>query len=117
MLHHDYVEISQQEAARLFGQQFAENLFTLRPGLWQGPISSGYGTHLVRIVEYVPERVPQFAEVADHVRQEFKDSQRRKANDEAIKNLKTRYRIEIDAEAMKRGGSQAGYTETFGDAS
>jgi len=107
MLHHDYVEISQQQATRLFGRQFAENLFTFRPGPWQGPIRSGYGIHLVRILEYVPARMPEFAEVVDRVRQDYKDRQRRKANDEAIKNLKARYRIVIDTKAVKRGGSQA----------
>lgn len=117
MLHHDYVEISQQEAARLFGRQFAEDLFKLRPGSWQGPIRSGYGIHLVRVKEYVPARVPNFSEVKDRVHQEYMDRQRRKTNEEALRDLKTRYRIEVDAEAVKQGGSQAGYTGKLGDTS
>jgi hypothetical protein len=117
MLNHDYVEISQQEAARLFGGQFAENLFKLRPGSWQGPIRSGYGIHLARVKEYVPARVPSFSEVKDRVHQDYMDRQRRKTNEEALRDLKTRYRIEVDAEAVKQGGSQAGYTGKLGDTS
>jgi hypothetical protein len=117
MLHYDYVEISQQEVARLFGQRFAENLLALRPGPWRGPIRSGYGIHLVRILDYVPAQMPQFAEVADRVRQEFMDTQRRNANEEAITSLKARYRIVIDQKALKKEGLQAATIETSKDSS
>lgn len=117
MLHHDYVEITQQEAARLFGRRFAEDLFASNPGPWQGPLRSGYGIHLVRIVEFVPARMPEFSEVEDRVRQEFMDIQRRKANQEAIKSLKARYRIVIDREALKEEGLQAAALETSRDSS
>lgn len=117
MLHYDYVEVSQQEAMRLFGTRFADELFALRPGSWQGPIRSGYGIHLVRISEYVPERMPEFSEVVERVRQEYLDRQRRKANEDAIKSLKARYKIEIDVEAMKREGAQTTSLESSGDAS
>jgi parvulin-like peptidyl-prolyl isomerase len=117
MLHHDYVEISQQETTRLFGRQFAENLFALKPGPWQGPLRSGYGIHLIRIVDFVPERMPELEEVADRVRQEYTDAQRRKANQEAITSLKARYRIVIDQKAFKKEGHQGITLETSKDSS
>ena len=117
MLHRDYVEISQQEASRLFGREFAESVFALRPGSWQGPIRSGYGIHLVRVSAYVPARMPEFAEVEERVRLEYMESQRRKANEAAIEGLKARYRITVDLEAAKRAGSAATPRTPAGDAS
>ncbi len=96
MLNLDYVRVSKQETARLFGKTFAEDLFALRPGPWQGPIQSGYGIHLVRLVEHIPARLPEFSEVAGRVRQEFVNNQRRKANKETIQALKDRYKIVIE---------------------
>jgi len=99
MLNLDYVRVSKQETARLFGKPFAEDLFALRPGPWQAPIQSGYGIHLVRLVEYIPARLSEFSEVAERVRQEYTAVQRRKANEKAIQALKDRYKIVIDANA------------------
>ncbi len=96
MLNLDYVRVSKQETTRLFGKTFAEDLFVLRPGPWQGPIQSGYGIHLVRLVEHLPARLPEFSEVAERVHQEFVNNQRRKANKETIKALKDRYKIVIE---------------------
>jgi peptidyl-prolyl cis-trans isomerase C len=96
MLNLDYVRVSKQETARLFGKTFAEDLFALRPGPWQGPIQSGYGIHLVRLVEHIPARLPEFSEVAGRVRQEFVNNQRRKANKDTIQTLKDRYKIVIE---------------------
>lgn len=96
MLNLDYVRVSKQETARLFGKSFAEDLFALKPGPWQGPIQSGYGVHLVRLVEHIPARLPEFSEVAGRVRQEYIIDQRRKANKETVRALKDRYKIVIE---------------------
>ena len=117
MLGHNYFEMSQVEATRLFGIQFAEELFALRPGPWQGPIRSLYGIHLVHVKDYVPARVTNFSEVKDSVRWEYIDRQLREANEVAFKDLKSRYRIEVDEEAVKRFSPQTGYNGTSGDAS
>lgn len=100
MLHHDYVEISRPEAARLFGKTFADDLFGLKPGPWQGPIRSGYGVHIVRVLDSVPSRLPDFAEVEERVRQAYMDTQRRKINEAAIRELKARYGIAVDKKAV-----------------
>lgn len=106
MLNHAYAEITQQETAKLFGKTFAEELFTLASGSWQGPIRSGYGIHLVRLVDHTPSRIPEFSEVASQVREEYINVQRQKANEEAISALKDRYEIVVDVDALKRKGSQ-----------
>lgn len=117
MLQHDYVEITRQEASRLFGSSFADDLFALRSGPWQGPIRSGYGIHLVRVGAYIPAHMPEFTEVKDRVRQEYIDIQRRKSNDKAIKDLKARYRIVIEEDSLKEAGIQATSLAQSGDTS
>ena len=58
-----YADSSQEQVAKVFGSQFAESIFTLKSGAWQGPIESGLGWHLVRIEALTPGRVPAFEEV------------------------------------------------------
>jgi len=96
MLNYDYAQLTQIETGKLFGKQFAAHLFDLQPGVWQGPVQSGYGIHLVRVVDVLPARVPAFSEVADQVREQYAAFQRQKTNDAAMKQLKERYEIIID---------------------
>jgi peptidyl-prolyl cis-trans isomerase C len=96
MLNYDYAQVTQQEAAKLFGQYFAEQLFDLQPGKWQGPIRSGYGIHLVRLVDVIPARTPDFTEVVKQVSEQYAAYQRQKMNDAAMKQLRNRYEIIID---------------------
>lgn len=46
-----------------FGKAFADRVFTLEPGTWQGPIESPFGLHLVRIEERREEHLPELDEV------------------------------------------------------
>ncbi len=107
MLHHDYRQISRLEAARLFGREFADELFEIKPGRWHGPIRSGYGIHLVRIQDSIPARMPDLVEIEDRLRQDYMNSQRRKINEAAVNELKARYKIVIDKESMNQQNRQA----------
>jgi parvulin-like peptidyl-prolyl isomerase len=51
-------------SAKEFGPTFAQGLFGLKAGSWQGPIESGYGWHLVWIESIIPQRVPDLEEVS-----------------------------------------------------
>ena len=42
-----YADRSPEQLAKDFGSQFAQAVFKLKPGSWQGPVESGYGWHLV----------------------------------------------------------------------
>jgi hypothetical protein len=46
-----------------FGKGFADRVFALEPGAWQGPIASPFGLHLVRVEEKHDERLPELDEV------------------------------------------------------
>jgi len=42
-----YGDRTLEQLAKEFGPAFAQGLFQLQPGSWQGPIAAGYGWHLV----------------------------------------------------------------------
>jgi len=87
---------SPYEIARLFGQQFAEDVFQLGAEGWQGPLESGYGLHLVRVSEKVAARMPELVTVIDKVRADWVLEQRQKANSEIYRRFKQRYEIVVE---------------------
>jgi PPIC-type PPIASE domain len=57
MFQDSYGDRSPEELIKLFGLSFAQELFKLKAGSWQGPIESGYGWHLIFIDSITPRRV------------------------------------------------------------
>jgi hypothetical protein len=102
MLQHAYRDLSEQGVARSFGTRFATSLFEVEPGEWQGPIGSGLGLHLVRVTGVVEGRVPDLSEVRDDVLRDYGFDARERANQALYDNLRLRYEIEIDDEAIRK---------------
>ncbi len=80
---------------RIFGSEFAKQLFTLPTKEWVGPIKSGFGFHLVYIFQIMPGSAPSLAEVRKAVEGEWLAEQREIANERFFKILHDRYTIEI----------------------
>ena len=99
MMQYDYPRRSQAEVAQHMGREFAKALFELQPGEWQGPIRSGYGVHLVRISALEESVVPEFAQVADRVRDDLQRQRREAANEAFYEGLKQRYEIVVEEPA------------------
>lgn len=95
MLESDFEALTERQVARLFGNEFAREVFQLTPGKWAGPIESGYGLHLVRILDTEPARLPEFEEVRRQVTNQYLDDLRRRTNEEVYERLKSRYEIII----------------------
>lgn len=93
MLQSSYVDRSQREIGELFGREFAAALVALPEGTWQGPIRSAYGWHLVRIDARRPPRQREFESVADQVAADYRQDERRRANEELYASLRTRYQV------------------------
>ena len=89
----------QAGVAARFGRKFTAALQAIEPGRWDGPVSSGYGLHLVIIDEYVPSRAPTLEEVQRSVRHDWHSHQREKAVDRLYERLSTRYRIKVEPSA------------------
>lgn len=45
-----------------FGEGFFERITKIQPGAWAGPVKSGYGVHLVHILDSLPARTPPLGE-------------------------------------------------------
>lgn len=96
MLEYDFDHETPFEVERLFGNVFAKQLFTLETNIWQGPIKSGYGLHLVRISEKINSQMPELASVIDKVRTDLMFEQREKMNKEIYERFKERYEIVVE---------------------
>ena len=96
MMGYDFVQDTSLEVVRLFGSSFTERLFTLETDTWQGPIESGYGIHLVRVIKRIDSRMPEFESVIEQVRTDWIFEEREKANKEIYERLKERYEIVVE---------------------
>ncbi|MCP4072172.1 MAG: peptidyl-prolyl cis-trans isomerase, partial [Hyphomicrobiales bacterium] len=83
------------EIARVFGHEFTKELFDLPTKEWAGPVKSGFGFHLVYIVQLIPGSAPSLTEVRKAVEGEWLAEQRKIANQRFFKILQDRYTVEI----------------------
>lgn len=97
----------QSEIARRFGRPFAEALSRVQPGTWAGPLTSGYGLHLVYVRERRKGRVPRLDEVRPAVERDWIAEKRREIEAERFERLRARYQVEIEWPAAARGAARA----------
>lgn len=100
MLSYEYRANSLQEVTREFGGRFAEALFELEPGGWQGPVPSSYGLHLVIVTEVEESSLPDLDEVTGYVLADYQREVRERAQEEVLAGLMERYEVEIDETAI-----------------
>lgn len=87
---------TEHDVARLFGAGFAKDIFELPAGAWQGPVSSGYGLHLVRINSITAAIQPELNEVRGKVRSEWLAEKRRLVDESFYQGLRQRYEIVVE---------------------
>jgi peptidyl-prolyl cis-trans isomerase C len=112
-----YSDRTPEQVLKLFGPNFAQELFRLKPGSWQGPVRSGYGWHLAWIDEIVPGRIPDLAEVEPDVKAAWLEDQRDAIRDKAFEAMRARYTVVLppldapsasDAAALARAATISG---------
>ncbi|HWW01943.1 MAG TPA: peptidylprolyl isomerase [Candidatus Acidoferrum sp.] len=86
----------EQTVAGQFGKDFAQAVFRLRPGAWQGPIESGYGLHLVRVSELKAPKQREFTEVKAQVLERWRDQRQREDNEKYFAGLLRKYDVVVD---------------------
>ena len=90
---------SARTLARHFGPALARTLFELQPGSgWRGPYRSGFGAHLVRVVEEQPGRVPAFEEVRGQVEAAVRAELEEELGDEAVRRVVAGYAVRLERE-------------------
>jgi hypothetical protein len=93
MLDYEYTLASQDDIKRRFGEGFAHQLVTVTPGDWAGPLTSGYGGHLVLITELKPGRMPGLAEVKKAVQREWLLARKEELKQDTFRKLLENYEV------------------------
>lgn len=96
MLQAHYPDRSEQQIARFFGSGFAESVMGLSPGIWHGPVYSGYGVHLVYVHAHDAAPPPDFESVRERVREDWLAGERKALDEKFQEELLGRYRIVIE---------------------
>jgi parvulin-like peptidyl-prolyl isomerase len=98
MLETSYAGQSEREVSAAFGELFAEAVVRLPVGEWQGPVSSGYGLHLVKVVEREESRIPEWREVAGRVIGDMEFEAKASAKDQLYQEIAQNYEVFLDGE-------------------
>jgi peptidyl-prolyl cis-trans isomerase C len=102
-----YGDRAPDQLAKEFGPVFAEGLFKLKPGSWQGPIESGYGWHLIWIESIVPGRVPNFEEVEPDVKTAWLADQKAEQWRKAYAQMRAKYEVLVPKPPEEPASAQA----------
>lgn len=87
---------TEREIERVLGSQFLRSLNDIPAGSWQGPISSGFGLHLVRVDERIEGEAPKLNEVRDQVVRDWESKKRIQTNEAFYENLRKRYTVKVE---------------------
>ena len=98
MLETSYAGQNEREVSAAFGEVFAEAVVRLPVGEWQGPVSSGYGLHLVKVVEREESRVPEWREVAGRVIGDMEFEAKASSKDQLYQEIAQNYEVFLDSE-------------------
>ena len=85
--------------SRQFGSIFTEEIMRLPVGVWSGPVKSGYGFHLVHVIEKTSARTPSLEEVRDRVAREWMAKRRQEVKEQTYEKLRRQYTVSIDSGA------------------
>ena len=97
-----YGDRSPEQLAKEFGPKFADAIFKLKPGSWQGPVESGYGWHLVFVDSFTSGRIPAFEEVEPDVKTAWLADQRERAWHKAYEAMRAKYTVFLPATSKKQ---------------
>ena len=92
----EIIDADMQSVAGQFGREFADAVFALKPGAWNGPIESGYGLHLVRVSEVKPAKRRAFSEVKTQVLEYWREQRQRQDNEKYFASLLKKYDVAVD---------------------
>jgi parvulin-like peptidyl-prolyl isomerase len=96
LLERDHAGVDGQAVTSLFGGEFAEKVFALETGKWQGPVPSGYGYHLVFVRERQSAQLLPFDEVRAQVQEEWHRLQQAKAGEQFFAGLLKKYDVVVE---------------------
>ena len=92
----DFRDVTKAEIAQTFDETFADSIDRSGSGRWEGPVTSAYGAHLVRVSERVEARERPFEDVREAARREWLHARKVAANDALYERLRSRYVIRVE---------------------
>jgi hypothetical protein len=92
----DFHDETEQSISGAFGAGFARAVFSLKPGVWSGPIESGYGLHLVRVSTLQEVRLRPFSEMRERVVEEWRREEEKSAKERYLAELRKKYDLVAD---------------------
>lgn len=99
MVDHVFAGATDSDLAQTFGGPFVDAVSALPAGEWEGPVASGYGLHLVQVVERIASRLPEWQQVRERVLEDMRYEARRAAEDQFFQEVASGYRVSYDARA------------------
>ena len=88
--------MTEQEIRSTFGDEFAGAVVDLEMGDWQGPVSSGYGLHIVKVTRRQDSRIPDPKEVAARIVGDMEYEARTAAKEQLYQEIAQNYQIMLD---------------------
>lgn len=92
-----FAKRTEKDIEAVFGAAFTKTITIAHEGIWQGPIESSYGAHLV----LVTERVDEPSAITDALRAHARDDLRAEKREESLKaamiRLRSRYQITVES--------------------
>ena len=79
-----------------FGPEFARALFAFKPGVWSGPVVSGFGVHLVHVSELQSSVTRPFAEIRGQLLDEWRRDQEQTAKERYFAELRKKFDVVVE---------------------
>jgi len=96
MLAYVNADMSEHDLDRTFGSGFGKAVVALEPGQWAGPVESGYGLHLVKVLRRVDSAIPDWRDVRHKLVTDVQFESRKAAEDQLYAEIAPRYQIIYD---------------------
>src|SRR5439155_17208205 len=92
----EFNAVSPRDVASTFGDGFAQRVFSVEQGRWQGPVASTFGQHFVFVTDRSHGSVPPLDAVRAAVVREWANARRSEAEQKLYRSLRDRYEITIE---------------------
>ena len=99
MLGSDFPDKDQVDIQNLFGSVFAQSVVGLPPGQWHGPLTSGYGVHLVYVSSVSEPPAPDFDALRDRLVQDWTADEGDELKEKFYAGLRDQYTVIIEQPA------------------
>jgi PPIC-type PPIASE domain len=96
MLSREVGRSPRSDVVRQFGDEFADGIMKVTPGRWEGPLTSGFGLHLVFVRERSQGHMPTLAEARPLVEREFLSARRTRELAAMYERMLERYRVTME---------------------